>query len=530
MLNMARWQVWGVIAICVIGLLYAVPNLIPREKLDALPGWLPKQQVNLGLDLQGGAHLLLEVDVKAVVRERLTNLVDAIRTEMRSKRVPIANISAVETPEPTITFRVRDPAQVETVRTTVRELDQAAQVTTTPDNTITIRFNERDLIDQRRQAIAQSIEIVRRRIDETGTKEATIVAQGQDRILVQLPGERDPQRIKGLLKQTAKMNFHLLDTQNSVEDALRGNVPPGSMLLPMDKEVGPDGKPRMVLVQRRVIVAGDRLSDAQPSTNQQTGEWIVNFTFDSLGGKRFGDATRENVGRPLAIVLDNKVISAPVIREPILGGRGQISGNFTAQSAQDLAVLLRAGALPAPLNIIEERTVGPDLGSDSIRAGQIACIIAYALIAVLMVVAYGFFGIVANVTLFLNVVFTLSIMAAIGATLTLPGIAGIVLGLAMAVDANVLIYERMREETRNGRSPFPAVDVSFQRAYVTIFDSNLTSLIAALILYALGSGPVRGFGVTLSIGIICSMFTAVTVTRLIISSWLHWRRPKVLPI
>lgn len=530
MLNMARWQIWGVIAVCVIGLLYAVPNLIPREKLEGLPGWLPKQQVNLGLDLQGGAHLLLEIDLKSVVRERLNNLVDGIRSEMRTKRVAISNVTTSEAPEPTITFRVRDAAQVETARTTVRELDPTAQVATGPDNTVTIRFSQRDLIEQRRQTIAESIETVRRRIDETGTKEATIVAQGQDRILVQLPGERNPQRIKELLKQTAKMNFHLLDTQNSVEDASRGNVPPGSLLMPMDKEVGPDGKPIMVLVQKRVIVAGDRLSDAQPSTDPQTGQWVVNFRFDTLGGKRFGEATRDNVGRPLAIVLDNKVISAPRINEPILGGRGQISGNFTAASAQDLALLLRAGALPAPLNVIEERTVGPDLGSDSIRAGEIACLIGYILIAVLMVVGYGLFGIVANITLILNVAFTLSIMAAIGATLTLPGIAGIVLGLAMAVDANVLIYERMREETRNGRSPFPAVDVSFQRAYVTILDSNLTTLIAALILYALGSGPVRGFGVTLAIGIMCSMFTAVTVTRLIISSWLHWRRPKELPI
>ena len=529
MLNMARWQVWLVIVICVAGLLYAVPNLVPRERLDALPSWLPKQQVNLGLDLQGGAHLLLEVDTKAVVRERLTNLIDAVRSELRNKRILPANLGVTEAGDG-ITFRVRDAAQAEQARQTVRELDRTGQLTVSSDNVITLKLNQQDLIEQRRQAIAQSIEIVRRRIDETGMKEATIVAQGQERILVQLPGERDPQRIKDLIKQTAKMNFHLLDVTNSVEDAQRGNVPPGSVLMPADKEVGPDGKPRMYLVQRRVIVPGERLSDAQPSTNQQTGEWIVNFTFDSIGGKRFGDATRENVGRPLAIILDGKVISAPVIREPILGGRGQISGNFTAQSAQDLAVLLRAGALPAPLNIIEERTVGPDLGSDSIRAGEIACIIGFALIGVLMIVGYGLFGLVANLALVLNVAFTLSIMAAMGATLTLPGIAGIVLGLAMAVDANVLIYERMREEARNGRSPFPAIDMAFQRAYVTILDSNLTTLIAALLLYALGSGPVRGFGVTLAIGIICSMFTSVTVTRLVISTWLHWRRPKELPI
>jgi preprotein translocase subunit SecD len=529
MLNMARWQVWVIIVICVAGILYAVPNLFPRERLDALPSWLPKQQVNLGLDLQGGSHLLLEVDTKAVVRERLTNLIDAIRSEMRAKRIIVSNLAVAEGGDG-LSFRVRDTAQVETARQSLRELDRTGQINVSPDNVISLRLNQQDLIEQRRQAIAQSIEIVRRRIDETGMKEATIVAQGQDRILVQLPGERNPQRIKDLLKQTAKMNFHLLDTTNSVEEAQRGNVPPGSILLPADKEVEPNGQPRVYLVQRRVIVAGERLSDAQPSTNQQTGEWIVNFTFDSIGGKRFGDATRENVGRPLAIILDNKVISAPVIREPILGGRGQISGNFSAQSAQDLAVLLRAGALPAPLNIIEERTVGPDLGSDSIEAGEIACLIGFVLIGVLMVAGYGLFGMVANLALFLNVAFTLSIMAAMGATLTLPGIAGIVLGLALAVDANVLIYERMREEARNGRSPFPAIDMAFQRAYITILDSNLTTLIAALMLYAFGSGPVRGFGVTLAIGILCSMFTSVTVTRLIISTWLHWRRPKELPI
>jgi preprotein translocase subunit SecD len=529
MLNMARWQVWLVIIICTAGILYAVPNLIPRERLEGLPAWLPTQQVNLGLDLQGGSHLLLEVDTKAVVRERLTNLVDAIRSEMRTKRIIVSNLAPTEAGDG-VSFRVRDAAQVEQARQTVRELDRTGQLTASPDNVITLRLNEQDLLEQRRQAIAQSIEIVRRRIDETGMKEATIVAQGQDRILVQLPGERDPQRIKDLLKQTAKMNFHLLDVTNSVEEAQRSGPPPSSLLMPADKEVGADGKPVMHLVQRRVIVPGERLADAQPSTHQQTGEWIVNFTFDSIGGKRFGDATRDNVGRPLAIILDGKVISAPVIREPILGGRGQISGNFTAQSAQDLAVLLRAGALPAPLNIIEERTVGPDLGSDSIAAGEIACVIGFVLIAVLMIVGYGLFGVVANFALILNISFTLSIMAALGATLTLPGIAGIVLGLAMAVDANVLIYERMREEERNGRSPFPAIDMAFQRAYVTILDSNLTTLIAALLLYALGSGPVRGFGVTLAIGITCSMFTSVTFTRLVISSWLHWRRPKALPI
>jgi preprotein translocase subunit SecD len=395
---------------------------------------------------------------------------------------------------------------------------------------VTIRLDQREMLDQRRKAVAQSLEIVRRRIDETGTREPTIQAQGQDRILVQLPGLRDPERIKALLGKTAKMSFHLLDVAGSIAEARAGRMPPGTVLLPADREVEPDGKPRMHLVQRRVMVAGERLSDAQPGQNPQTGEWVVNFTFDTVGARQFGDVTRQNVGRPLAIVLDGRVISAPVIREPILGGRGQISGSFTAASATDLAVLLRAGALPAPLNVIEERTVGPDLGSDSIRAGAIACAIGFLLIAVLMIAGYGLFGLVANAALLLNLVFTVAIMATINATLTLPGIAGMVLGLAMAVDANVLIYERMREETAAGRSPMSAVDVAFERAYTTIIDSNLTTLIAALFLYAFGSGPVRGFAVTLSIGIICSMFTAVTVTRMTIARWLLWRRPKLLPV
>ncbi|HEX6979389.1 MAG TPA: protein translocase subunit SecD [Alphaproteobacteria bacterium] len=528
MLYMARWKVWTIILVCLVGLLYAVPSLLPRERPAWLPGWVPYQQVTLGLDLQGGSHLLLEVDVEAVVRERLTNLVDSIRSAMRAQRIQVTGLATEGANA--VTFRIREPNEIEQARQAVRELDPAAQITVSADGTFRVELNQQELIEQRRRAVAQSIEIVRRRIDETGTKEATIVAQGQDRILVQLPGVRDPERIKDLLGKTAKLTFHLLDTSNSVADAMAGRVPPGSMLLPADKEVEPGGQPRMYLVQRRVRVSGDRLADAQPGTNPQTGEWIVNFRFDTVGGRQFADVTRENVGKPLAIVLDGRVISAPVIREPILAGSGQISGGFTAAAAQDLAVLLRAGALPAPLRVIEERTVGPDLGSDSIESGAIACMIAYGLIAVLMIVGYGLFGLVANLALILNVAFTLAIMAAIGATLTLPGIAGIVLGLAMAVDANVLIYERMREETRNGRSPFPAVDQAFQRAYITILDSNLTTLIASVILYALGSGPVRGFGVTLSIGIICSMFTSVTVTRVVIASWLQWRRPKALPI
>ncbi|MBL8834595.1 MAG: protein translocase subunit SecD [Alphaproteobacteria bacterium] len=525
MLQIPRWRVIVVALVCLIGAIYAVPSFLSRDFADSLPRWAPRQQVTLGLDLQGGSHLLLEVDFQAVIRDRIRNIEDGIRASMRQARIAISPPQADGTSG--VTVRIRDPAQLEAARNALRDLDRTAQLVSGPDQTIALRFNEQALLEERRRAVSQSVEIVRRRIDETGARDPTIQVQGQDRILVQLPGVRDPERIKGLLGRTAKLNFHLLDTQNTPADVAAGRAP-GSIVLPGDRDAG--GGPQQYVVLRRINVAGERLTDAQPGQNGQTGEWIVNFTFDGAGSRQFADTTRENVGRPLAIVLDNKVISAPVIREPILGGRGQISGSFTAATASDLAVLLRAGALPAPLTVIEERTVGPDLGADSIRAGAIAISIGFVLIAVLIVAGYGLFGMIANVALILNILFTLSIMAMIDATLTLPGLAGMVLGLAMSVDANVLVYERMREEAAAGRSPFPAVDVAFQRAFITILDSNLTTLIAAVFLYAFASGPVRGFAVTLAIGIICSMFTAVTVTRMLIVGWLFWRRPKQLPI
>jgi len=531
MMGVTKLRAIIVLAICLVGVVFAIPSLLPSESMARWPSWVPHKQVSLGLDLQGGSHLLLEVDVAAVQRERLSNLLDGIRTSMRTQRIAVTNLQ-IAADNNGVSFRVRDAPDIEKARTAVRELDRTAQLATQPDNTVVLTFDPREIADQRRRTLSQSLEIVRRRIDELGTKDPTIVAQGQDRILVQLPGVREPERIKELLGKTAKLSFHLLDQNASIDEARAGRAPPGTELIPSDspRDLGADGRPRQYLVQRRIAVAGERLTDAQPSTNSQTGEWVVTFKFDGQGARQFGDITRQNVGRPFAVVLDGKVITAPVIREPILGGSGQISGQFTAQSASDLAVLLRAGALPAPLTVLEERTVGPDLGSDSIEAGTRACLIGYALIFVLMIVGYGLFGIFANVALLLNLAFTLAIMSAIGATLTLPGIAGMVLGLAMAVDANVLTYERMREESAAGRSPLPAIDTAFNRAFTTILDSNLTTLIAALLLYMFGSGPVRGFAVTLSIGIACSMFTAVTVTRLMIVGYLMWRRPKVLPV
>jgi preprotein translocase subunit SecD len=524
-----RTKIWTILAVCVVGFVFVIPNLLPQSFTESLPSWVPSHRVNLGLDLQGGAQLLMEIDTAAVQRERLYSLLDSVRTTLRTQRIQVANL-AIEGTE-TITLRVRDPAQVEPARQALRELDRAAQVSAAAaDGTVTIRYNPQELIEQRRQAIVQTIEILRRRLDESGTKEVSIAAQGQNRILVQLPGEKNPERIKTILGTTAKMNFHLLDVTNSVSDAMAGRVPPGSMLLPADKEVEANGQKRMYLVQRRVEVAGDRLSNATPGTNPQTGEWIVNFTFDTAGGRQFGNVTRENVGKPLAIVLDNKVISAPVIREPILGGRGQISGNFTAAAAQDLAVLLRAGALPAPLKIVEERTVGPELGADSIKAGLYSVIVGFLLVVAYMTLAYGLFGIFANVALIVNLALIISVMSMLNATLTLPGIAGILLTLGMSVDANVLINERMREEVRNGRTPLSAINTGFSRAMATIVDANLTTLIKMVILFALGSGPVRGFAVTISLGIITSMFTATMLVRLIIMWWYEWQRPKTLPV
>ena len=388
-------------------------------------------------------------------------------------------------------------------------------------------LTEKTIHDRKVAAVQQSIEIVRRRVDETGTREPTIQRQGDDRILVQLPGLDDPERIKRLLGKTAKMTFHLIDNRNSVEAAMVGRVPPGSRLLSSD-DVDSNGQSRMYLIRKRVMVSGDTLIDSQPSTDGRTNEPVVTFRFDTAGAKRFGLATSKNVGKLFAIVLDGKVISAPVIREPILGGSGQISGSFTFQSAQDLALLLRAGALPAPLTILEERSVGPGLGADSIAAGKIASILGMIAVLVFMAAAYGLFGFMADVALVVNMVLILGVLSFLQATLTLPGIAGIVLTIGMAVDANVLVFERIREEVRSGRTPISAVDTGYSRAFTTIMDANLTTLIAALLLYVFGSGPVRGFAVTLSIGIVTSMFTAIMLTRLLVVTWLRRTKPEAL--
>ncbi|PPR67113.1 MAG: hypothetical protein CFH02_01502 [Alphaproteobacteria bacterium MarineAlpha3_Bin1] len=521
MVYFAKWKMVLVGIICLLGLSFAAPNFIPLNQAEALPGWLPRQHISLGLDLQGGSHLLLEVDSKTVIREYLDSMVDAARIELRRDKIRYQGLGISGNG---IQVTIKDEEKVDEARKLLRALERDA-VLDEDDGRIVMTLNERMIRDRKTAAVQQSIEIVRRRVDETGTREPTIQQQGDDRILVQLPGIDDPERIKRLLGKTAKMSFHLVDQRNSVESAMAGRIPPGSWLLPSEGEDG-----RMYLIRKRVMVSGDTLIDAQPSTDSRTNEPVVTFRFDSAGAKRFGSATSKNVGKLFAIVLDRKVISAPVIREPILGGSGQISGSFSFQSAQDLALLLRAGALPAPLTILEERSVGPGLGADSIAAGKIASIIGIILVVVFMVAAYGLFGFMADIALIVNMVLILGALSFLQATLTLPGIAGIVLTIGMAVDANVLVFERIREEVRSGRTPISSIDAGYSRAFTTIIDANLTTLIAALLLYAFGSGPVRGFAVTLSIGIITSMFTAIMLTRLMIVIWLRRTKPDVLPL
>ncbi len=525
MLYFPTWKVVAILATCAIGLVIALPNALSRAWVEGLPSWVVARQVQLGLDLQGGSHLLLQVDTRALLAERLDGLVDETRLALRKADVGYLGLG---TTADHVGLRLRDIADRDKAAEALGDIDPDLIVTIAEDGQVTLAISEPAILARKNAAVDQSIEIVRRRIDETGTSEPSIQRQGADRILVQLPGVEDPDRIKSLLGKTAKLAFRMLDSSVTVGEAKLGRLPAGSELLPDDSEVDSLGQPVLHVVRKRVMVGGESLVDSQPTF--QDGQPVVNFRFDKAGGRRFGDATTENAGQRMAIVLDGRVISAPVIREPITGGQGIISGSFTVQEATDLALLLRAGALPAPLAIIEERSVGPGLGADSIRAGIIAAVIGVALVMVFMVVFYGFFGLIADLALIANGVLLLAAITLLGATLTLPGIAGIVLTIGMAVDANVLIFERIREEVRLGRTPISAIEAGFTRAMTTIIDSNLTTLIAGLLMFGLGSGAVKGFGVTLSLGLVTSLFTAVTLSRLIIATWLRRARPKLLPI
>lgn len=525
MMHFQRWKIILIVAVLAIGTLLAVPSLFPREALDKLPGWMPKGQITLGLDLQGGSHLLYQVEIEPVIKRQLDDLRDGVQQALSDPRVAYQNLRVSGN---AVLLQLTDPAQFDDATERLRAVATGLDFSIGNDGAVRIAMSDQAIRDRKSRIVAQAIEIVRRRIDETGVREPTIVRQGEDRILIQLPGLRDPERIKGLIGATAQMTFRFVDESVAPEQAMAGNLPPTDEVLP-SAEAGPDGKAlRYYVVQKRVMVSGENLIDAQATF--QDAQPVVSFKFDSIGAKRFGDATRDNVGRLFAIVLDGKVISAPVIRDAITGGQGIISGSFTTESANELAILLRAGALPAPLTVLEERTVGAELGADSIAAGKIASVMGLVLICIALLLTYGLFGVFANIALIFNFVLLIGAMSLLQATLTLPGIAGMVLSLGMAVDANVLIHERIREEVRAGRGPVSALEAGYRSASGTIMDSNLTVIISAVFLYLFGSGTVKGFAVTLIIGTVVSMFTAVMVARLFTVIWVRRFRPQRLPI
>lgn len=531
MLRFARWKIVSIVAMSLLSCLLIVPSFLDADTRTAiqkaLPKWVPVQAVVLGLDLQGGAHLLLEVDSGDVLRSQVNNLRDDVRRILREENARITGGIGVQ--GRTVQFRVPEANDRNRALPKLRQLANpggvsAMGVTTAPpyqiveqgDGLIQITVTESGVNERVRRAVDQTIEVLRRRVDALGTTEPNIQRQGADRVLVQVPGLQDTNRLKEILGTTAKLEFRL------VADA-------GANPAEVD-QLDQTDQPGKLPVEKRVMVEGEDLTDAQPGFDQRSGEPVVNFRFNIRGGQRFGEVTSANVGRPFAIVLDNKVISAPRILSPITGGSGQISGRFTVEQANNLAILLRAGALPAKLSIVEERTVGPGLGQDSIEAGKQAAYVASVLVVLYMLITYGVFGIFANLALFIHIIMIFAGLILLQATLTLPGIAGIVLTIGMAVDSNVLIYERIREEFRGGRSLVSALDAGFNRAFATIIDSQSTMMVAAVILYFLGSGPVRGFAVSLGLGILTTVVTAVTMTRMMIALWYRFGRPTKLPI
>jgi preprotein translocase subunit SecD len=530
MLHFTRLKAAGILLAALVVCLFALPNFVPEATLRTWPTWAQRHMV-LGLDLQGGSSLLLEVDTASVRKDRLQGIADDVLRVLRQNRIPFTGRAIHGN---SVEVRITRDSDIETAVSKLRELSQPltglagtsgqrSLDISESGGLITLTPTDAGFAERIRQTIDQSIQIVERRVNELGLVEPTIQRQGANRILVQVPGLQDPSRLKEILGKTAKLDFRMVDESMSPEQALATHPPPDSEIL--DGENG-----EKYLIEKRALVSGGDLVDAQPGFDQRNGEPIVNFRFNSTGGRKFADVTRQNVGKRFAIVLDNKVISAPVINEPIPGGAGQISGNFTVQSANDLAILLRAGALPAPLTVVEERTVGPGLGQDSINAGEHAAYVGAALVVIFMLVTYGLFGLFANIAVAVNVGMIFGILSLLSATLTLPGIAGIVLTVGIAVDSNVLIYERIREEAHAGRTAISAIDAGFSRALATILDSNITTFIAAAVLFYIGTGPVRGFAVTLGIGILTSLFTAFTLTRLIVAYWVRVWRPRVVPL
>jgi preprotein translocase subunit SecD len=553
MLRQPLWKQVVVLGLCLIGTLIALPNAFygrverandaraalaagaesPELAADAAlwPRFLPSGLVNLGLDLRGGAHLLVQVETADVYAERMEGLWPDLRDRLRELRDRVGTVRRLEGPADQLRIRISEPAGMDAALEAVRAASQPVfsltggssrdfEVRAEGDTLVVMLTDaEKAAIDAR--TMQQSLEIIRRRVDETGTREPSIQRQGADRILVQVPGIGSAEELLAVIGQTAKLSFHPVVSRTS-----EAGVEPG-----LDEVVYPsmDEEGIYYVLERRAVVTGDQLVDAQPSFDQN-GQPAVTFRFNAAGGAAFGGYTAQNIGNPFAIVLDEEVISAPVIQAHISGGSGIITGNFTPDESARLAILLRAGALPAEITVLEQRTVGPELGADSIASGEIAAIVAFLGVGVFMIATYGFFGVVASVGMVMNIVLLIALMTALGATLTMPGIAGLVLSIGMAVDANVLIFERIREEMKTARGPARAIELGFEKASSPILDGNLTALIVAVILYAMGAGPVRGFGITLALGLFCSMFTAISLSRLIIVAWFDWRRPKTIAI
>jgi preprotein translocase subunit SecD len=532
MFHYPTWKIAAIVGACLLGIVYALPNMLPQRVLDALPSWWPKRTLVLGLDLRGGSHLLIEADTQRLRRDWLDAIVEDARSRLRDASLGRIGYAVFGRTGDLVRVRLTNPADMDKALERLRGMiqpvansllgmgsDPDLEVVSAGPDTITIRPTDLAFKARIGHGLGSAMEIIRNRIDQLGTTEPLVQRQGENRILVQVPGYDDPERLKNIIRDTAKLTFHAVDLSKSVADAEATGVPPDSKIYEFrDRDEG------RILLHKVPVVDGEDLVDAQQSFDSRTGEPVVAFRFNTKGAKRFARYTQENVGRPFAIVLDDKVITAPNILEPILSGSGQISGNFTVESANDLAIKLRSGALPTDLTVVEERSVGPSLGADSIASGIKAGIIGSIASAIFAVVVYGLFGAFAVFALALNGLILVGVMSALQGTLTLPGIAGIVLTIGMAVDANVLIFERIKEELRAGKTAIAAIQQGFDRAIITIADSQLTTLAAALVMFWLGSGPVRGFAVTLSIGVATSVFTAITVMRLIISLWLRRAR------
>ena len=543
MLHFSKWKKFMIWGTALLGILCAAPNLIPEKDLSTWPEFVQKLRLNLGLDLRGGSHLLLQMDKKVLLEKQLKVLRGSVRTALRGKRDGGADNAAIRyknlaVRQGRVEFRPSDEADLEKayqrVRTLITPLPTTTfgtspgnniDVTKSDDGRIVVRPTEPAIVSKITSTVDSAIEVVRRRVDALGTTEPSIQRQGDDRILLQVPGYDNPEKLKDVVKQAAVLSFHLVVRPLGLQESQEGLVEPGTSIFSSVDKYSP-----FYLLEDEPLLTGADLANARGDTSQATKRPVVTFRLNSRGAVRFGEVTSNNVGRPFAIVLDGKVISAPRINEPITGGAGEISGDFTVSSADDLALLLRSGSLEAPLTILEERTVDASLGADSIAAGKLAAMIGLVAVVVFILIAYGQFGVYANIALLINIAMIIGALSLFQATLTLPGIAGIVLTMGMAVDANVLIFERIREEIRAGKTAISAIESGYARALSTILDANITTFLAAIILFMLGSGPVSGFAVTLSIGIFTSVFTAFVLTRWLVSWWLRSKRSKDIEV